>query len=218
MMRRDPPTESPASPADARAELHAWHLALLDRRAFLARCAGVTVAGLFAPALAGAAAGESSQPAPQAAKQPKKALSEAERLALIDAVQQHLFPSEPQAPGAREINALPYLRFVLKDAKTDPDEPAFILNGAGWLEDLSRQRHGQSFLTLDSDARETLLRETAASEAGENWLATLLLYLMEALLTDPAYGGNPDGLGWRWLEHIPGYPRPDAKTIYPRLA
>ena len=40
---------------------------------------------------------------------------------------------------------------------------------------------------------------------------------MEALLTDPAYGGNPDGIGWRWLGHTPGYPRPSAATIYPRL-
>ncbi|WPL17473.1 hypothetical protein Thiowin_02492 [Thiorhodovibrio winogradskyi] len=209
MIRRAPPTESLAPVAATRAELHAWHNALLDRRAFLARCAGVTVAGLFAPMLAEATIAEADQPA--------KTLSENERMMLIDAVQQHLFPSESEAPGAREINALPFLRFVLKDAKTDPDEPAFILNGAGWLEDLSQQRTSQSFLALDSAARESLLRETAASEAGENWLSTLLLYLMEALLTDPAYGGNPDGIGWRWLEHIPGYPRPDAATIYPRL-
>ncbi|WPL19205.1 hypothetical protein Thiowin_04315 [Thiorhodovibrio winogradskyi] len=214
MIRRDAPTQSPAPAGNPQAELQAWHQTLLDRRAFLARCAGVTVAGLFAPLLARAATGSAAQ---GTSSQPAKALSEAEQLALIDAVQQHLFPSESEEPGAREINALPFLRFVLKDAKTDSDEPAFILNGAGWLEDLSRQRTSQSFLALDSAARESLLRETAASEAGENWLSTLLLYLMEALLTDPAYGGNPDGIGWRWLEHIPGYPRPDAATIYPRL-
>ncbi|EIC23511.1 gluconate 2-dehydrogenase subunit 3 family protein [Thiorhodovibrio frisius] len=203
MIRRDGQKQS-AGPGIARPLFCDWHRELLDRRAFLARCAGVTVAGLFAPALA--ATSDATMP-----------LSEAERLALIDAVQLHLFPSEPAAPGAREINALNYLRFVLADARTDADEPAFILNGAGWLEDLSRQRTGQSFLNLDSDARESLLRETAASDVGENWLSTLLLYLMEALLTDPAYGGNPNGIGWRWLEHVPGYPRPDAETIYPRL-
>jgi gluconate 2-dehydrogenase gamma chain len=40
---------------------------------------------------------------------------------------------------------------------------------------------------------------------------------MEALLTDPAYGGNPGGIGWRWLQHVPGYPRPPMDKIYPEL-
>ena len=62
-----------------------------------------------------------------------------------------------------------------------------------------------------------MLRRIAASPAGENWLSTLILYLMEALLTDPAYGGNPGGIGWRWLRHTPGYPRPTPDKTYPRL-
>jgi gluconate 2-dehydrogenase gamma chain len=36
----------------------------------------------------------------------------------------------------------------------------------------------------------------------------LLDYIMEALLTDPVYGGNPNSIGWQWLKHQPGFPRP----------
>jgi len=65
--------------------------------------------------------------------------------------------------------------------------------------------------------QDELLREIARSDAGENWLSTLLTYIFEALLTAPAYGGNPGGVGWKWLEYVPGFPLPDADTLHTRL-
>jgi gluconate 2-dehydrogenase gamma chain len=171
-------------------ELAPWRRALVSRRAFLLASAG-GLAALFAPVGALAA---SDNPWP-----------------LLAAVQDHLFPSEPGAPGAREIRALAYLQGVLGDPRGDREEQRFILNGVDWLEDLSRQRHLASFLDLDPIRREQVLREVANSEKGENWLSTLLLYICEALLTDPVYGGNPDGIGWAWLGHQPGFPRPTRR-------
>lgn len=127
---------------------------------------------------------------------------------VLAAVQDHLFPSELEAPGAREIRALAYLQGVLADPAGDRAEQGFILKGVDWLEGLCRQRHRASFLDLDALRREQVLREVAGTEKGENWLETLLLYLCEALLADPVYGGNADGVGWAWLRHQPGYPRP----------
>ena len=199
-MRRERDTSPDTAPAASR--LTDCHRSLLTRRAFLAGLAGVSTVALFGSGPARAVEAE-----PDAEH----------RWALLDAVQQHLLPSEPESPGAREIQALAYLRFVVGDVKVDAEERGFILAGTAWLEDLSLQRMSASFLDLDHEAREALLRQVAASPQGENWLSTLLLYLMEALLTDSAYGGNPDGIGWRWLEHTPGYPRPSAATIYPRL-
>jgi len=42
----------------------------------------------------------------------------------------------------------------------------------------------------------------------------VLGYIFEALLVDPVYGGNPNGIGWKWLEHQPGLPRPTADKRY----
>ncbi len=161
--------------------------ALRSRREFLVTAAG-GLAALFASAGALAA---TANPWP-----------------VLAAVQDHLFPSEPGAPGAREINALSYLQGVLGDPRSDRDERRFILKGVDWLEDLARQRHQAAFVDLDPIRREQVLREVADSEQGDNWLATLLFYLCEALLTDPVYGGNPGGIGWTWLGHQPGFPRP----------
>jgi gluconate 2-dehydrogenase gamma chain len=62
------------------------------------------------------------------------------------------------------------------------------------------------------------LREIEQSRAGRNWLSLLLTYLLEALLADPVYGGNPDGIGWTWLEHQPGYPAPPRDKSWYKLA
>jgi len=136
---------------------------------------------------------------------------------VIGAVQEHLFPSEPSAPGARELNALGFLRSVEADPRLDADEREFILKGAGWLDDISKQETGQSFPVLDLEAREQVLRKVAASDAGENWISTLLLHIFEALLVDPVYGCNPGGIGWKWLGHDPGQPRPSPDKRYGNL-
>jgi gluconate 2-dehydrogenase gamma chain len=184
--------------------LSEWRGELLSRRRFLLRMAGGTAAALY-PWAAGGEGGSTPE------------LDEAARWRVLDTVQQHMLPGEPEAPGAREIKALNYLRFIVADDTQDAEERAFILQGAVWLEDMARKLAGTSFLDLDEARREQVLRKIEASSAGRNWLSTMLLYLIEALLADPVYGGNADGLGWRWLAHIPGYPRPPADKRYPEL-
>ncbi len=173
--------------------------ALRARRRFLIQAAGGSLALLF-PLLPAAARTRDSDP-----------------WTTLDAVLQHLLPSEPDSPGAHDIHALAYLRRVSEDPFIDADERAFIPRGAGWLEELARKAHGQPFARLEEAHREALLRHVAARPVGENWISTLLVYVLEALLTAPAYGGNPNGIGWRWLRHIPGFPLPDADTVYWKL-
>ncbi len=196
-------TPSPPAPlpptgegSTARDGLRAWRGSLQSRRQFLLTAAG-GLAALFAPV---GALAVTADPWP-----------------VLAAAQDHLFPSEPGAPGAREIRALAYLQGVLADPRGEREEQRFILKGVDWLEDLSRQRHRASFVALDSVRREQVLREVANAKPGENWLSTLLLYICEALLTDPVYGGNPDGIGWAWLGHQPGFPRPTPDKRYGAL-
>lgn len=195
MIRR--PKPKIPDPHAASQPLHAWRCALVSRRRFLITAAGGSIAMLFQPHLAGA---ETSDPWP-----------------TLEAALEHMLPSEPDSPGAREIHALDYLRFVVSDPRVDREERDFILQGSRWLDDLARQKTGQPFHSLGFDDKEQLLRQVAQSAAGENWVSTLLSYLLEALLTAPAYGGNTDGIGWRWLQYVPGFPLPGPGTRYPEL-
>ncbi|WP_258405086.1 gluconate 2-dehydrogenase subunit 3 family protein [Shewanella psychrotolerans] len=135
--------------------------------------------------------------------------------AIIESVQLHLFPDDGDGPSAKDLNAYSYLLWAMEDPDNRADDDRqFVLQGAAWLEDLADTELKRSFLVLSWDEQEAMLARIAKSRAGENWLSLLLYYLIEALTLDPVYGGNPDQMGWRWLEHQPGFPRPVPGKTY----
>ena len=182
-----------------------WQASPVSRRHFIQSLSAIS-AGMLLPVSGQAKSQSRATAKPQQAPWP-----------TIAAVQEHLFPSEPDSPGARDINAAAYLKNLLDDAEHDQDERNFILNGPTWLNELAKTEHQKSFTQLDTNQGEQLLQRIARSDAGENWLSLLLLYIFEALLSSPIYGGNPDGIGWRWLEHNPGYPQPTSNNSYKKL-
>lgn len=135
----------------------------------------------------------------------------------LAAVQEQMFPAGNDVPGATDIQAIVYLRNTLENPAADGEDREFIFKGVGWLNDLTQETSGKPFIGLDEAQRETMLRQIEQSEAGQNWLSLLLTYLFEALLADPVYGGNPDGIGWKWLGHQPGFPRPPVDKTWYRL-
>ncbi len=133
----------------------------------------------------------------------------------IKQVQLKLFPNDGDGPSAEQLNGLAYLQWAL----TDPDNTAdgdgeFIIKGVGWLDGLSEQTQGDQFIKLKPQQQDKILTQISQSSAGENWLSLLIYYLIEALTLDPIYGGNPNQIGWQWLKHQPGFPRPTQSTSY----
>lgn len=132
-----------------------------------------------------------------------------EQRATLDAVQMCLFPDDGNGPCARDLNALPYLEWTMTDPVNVADgDPAFLAQGVGWLDTLSHSIGGAPFAAQPTRRRNELLGTLAQTKRGSNWLSLLLFYLTEALMLDPCYGGNPDMVGWLWLDHRPGFPRP----------
>lgn len=132
----------------------------------------------------------------------------------INAVQLHLFPASPDTPDANSINATAYLRSVLEWPGVDKGDKKFITDGVGWLNGVSEKLFKKRFEKLSDKQKEKVLRSVEKSQAGENWISLILLYLIEALLTDPVYGGNVNGQGWAWLQHQPGFPHPTKDKRY----
>ena len=134
--------------------------------------------------------------------------SEADRI-VLDAVQMQLFPDDGDGPSARDLNGVAYLVWAMKDPVNQEDgDPEFISKGIGWLNDLSMQNQGRQFPSLTSEKQDEVLQQISKTRMGKNWLSLLLYYLTESLMLDPVYGGNPKMVGWIWLEHQPGFPRP----------
>lgn len=147
-------------------------------------------------------------------EQEQARLSQIEPWHTFAATQQQLFPDDGDGPDARTINATSYLKFVLNVPDTDPEDRRFILDGVDWLNRLAIARYTGVFASCESTQQTKLLQEITQSRAGERWVSYLLTYIFEALLSDPVYGGNPGGIGWKWLQHIPGFPRPPANKRY----
>ncbi|MFV2090471.1 MAG: gluconate 2-dehydrogenase subunit 3 family protein [Pseudomonadales bacterium] len=134
---------------------------------------------------------------------------------VLDAVQMQLFPEDGDGPAARDINALPYLELAMTDpVNVDDGDPDFIGRGIKWLDGVSRKTHAVGFVELSGELQNEVLERIAQSKFGKNWLSLLMYYLTEALMLDPFYGGNPDMVGWLWLDHRPGFPRPVEGKSY----
>ena len=132
----------------------------------------------------------------------------------LNSVLEHLLPNSETGPGAKEINAIQYLLNVVYEQRVEQDEIDFIFKGVGWLNGYSQSQNSLDFQFLNNEQKEVTLKGISQSRAGENWLNTLLIYLFEAMLSPPSYGGNPDGTGWKWLEHQAGFPLPNKGDRY----
>ncbi|MFT5756890.1 MAG: gluconate 2-dehydrogenase gamma chain [Alteromonadaceae bacterium] len=135
----------------------------------------------------------------------------------LDAVLMHLLPASATGPSAKEIQATHYLYNVVHLQPTAKDEIEFIYQGVGWLNGYTQSQVKKDFFTLANDQKETMLRAISGSQAGQNWLNNLINYLYEAMLSPPIYGGNPEGIGWQWLDHQAGFPLPKVGDRYYEL-
>jgi gluconate 2-dehydrogenase gamma chain len=132
----------------------------------------------------------------------------------LNAVLDHLLPESSNGPSAKELKAVIYLYNVVYQQPTEKNEIDFIFKGVGWLNGYTKNQLQKTFIELGNIEKETMLRGISGSRAGENWLNNLLGYIFEAMLSPPTYGGNPKGIGWRWLEHQAGFPLPNAGGRY----
>ncbi|MFT5812526.1 MAG: gluconate 2-dehydrogenase gamma chain [Psychroserpens sp.] len=135
----------------------------------------------------------------------------------LDAVLAHLLPASPTGPSAKEIQATQYLYNVVYQQPTDKAEIEFIYKGVGWLNGFSQSQLQKNFVALTLEEKEKILRTISNSRAGENWLSNLVSYIFEAMLSPPSYGGNPNGIGWQWLDHQAGFPLPLTGKRYYEL-
>lgn len=152
-----------------------------------------------------------------------RALSPAEWRTL-EAAQDRLLPSGGSplseqtpgslegSPGARDINAIGYLDGALAELDTDPADRDRVRKGAARIDELARARGAPSFAALDEAKRDQALREFQKEDDAGAWFEVMLGFTLEALLGDPVHGGNPDEIGWRWLGHQPGWPRPSRSA------
>jgi len=141
----------------------------------------------------------------------------AEQLKVLQAVQLVLFPKEGNGPSALQINADKWIVYVLNDPRDPQREKDFILENLKRLNQFSKETHDKAYDLLSTDQQENLLDLFFQDRNQKRWGSRMLTLIFEALLLDPIYGVNPDSIGWDWLNHNPGMPRPNNHNIYPTI-
>ena len=135
----------------------------------------------------------------------------------IEAVQQVLLPDDGFGPGAKEINAKDYLLWVLSDERMDEEDKTFIINGLEWINKRAEEEFAKRFYELDEKSQKMVVTKASALDYGETWLSVMMTFILEALLSNPLYGGNPRKSAWKWLNHYAGSPQPTEELLYPEI-
>ena len=139
------------------------------------------------------------------------------QISILKDIQLILFPNDGNGPSAKDVNAHLYLEWVISDARMDPSEAGYIVNGLKWTNETAQEEFDDDFLNLSDSKKEKLVRLISGEKWGESWLSVILTLIFEALLCDPQYGGNTNNKGWNWLNHNPGYPRPSKELLYDNI-
>ncbi len=131
----------------------------------------------------------------------------------LHTVQRDLYAETDTMPSYEAINALVYLKHVLKQPRVAKAHKRFIVNGVRWLNEASIARYKKHYTKLAAPQRNIVLQTIVQEQWGKRWIETLLTYIYEAMLGDPVYGGNRNEVGWKWLHHTPGKPRPTKALV-----
>ena len=125
-------------------------------------------------------------------------------LLVLDEVLNIIFPKTSTMPGAKEFKALEYLIKNISHKTFDNEDKTLILDGTNdFITSFSE------FLTLNQNEKKELIFEIIKNnEYAKSWISKLSYYGIEAMFSDPIYGGNYNQVGWENTNHFIGFPRP----------
>ena len=121
-----------------------------------------------------------------------------------------LFPVDETDPGAHEIGVLAYLDRALAGAYAD--QLTVYRDGLERLNGVAKERFALRFADCAPEQQDDLLGDLESGQLDhferpdqQTFFKLLLQHLREGLFADPAYGGNRDKLGWKFLRYPGAY-------------
>lgn len=125
-------------------------------------------------------------------------------LLVLDEVLNIIFPKTSTMPSAKEFKALEYLIKNISHKTFDNEDKTLILDGTKDFLGSFPQ-----FLTLNEKEKKDLIFEIIKNSAyAKSWVSKITYYGIEAMFSDPIYGGNFNQIAWKSVNHAVGIPRP----------
>lgn len=141
----------------------------------------------------------------------------AKQAEIIQKTQDVLFPNDGNGPSVTDINAYGHFLWVFSDKRKKQDEKEYLLNGIDWTEETAIENYQKSFHQLTDKEIHQLVDFIANTNWGKDWLSTVLTLIFEALAIDSIYNVNKNNVGWTWLQHQNGSPRPTDDITYTKI-
>lgn len=119
-------------------------------------------------------------------------------------------------PGAEEANAIAYADWYLA-------QPEFVrlsqccTMGLALLDEVALATYDKAFLSCASLEREMVLQKVQGvpHPTVQEFFVTLIRLTLGGFLCPPSYGGNRDGMGWKYIGFSPQPGELSSPTIPP---
>jgi len=125
---------------------------------------------------------------------------------VLDEVLEIIFPQTDKMPSSKDFGAIKYLKEVSSNDTFDEADKKLIFQGSLDFLDTFPE-----FLSSNKTQKENFVQSANESSYGQEWLNKVIYYGIEAMLSDPIYGGNTKEIGWKSLNHETGRPQPKRK-------
>lgn len=136
---------------------------------------------------------------------------------ILEFTLNYIWPDDGNGPAISEANIKNYFIWLLEDKNFDPEIKTYLYNGMKWIDETAVETFKKHFEDLDNEAKINIFKTVIDTDWGDGWISKIINYTFEALFSDPIYGSNTEGLSFKWLNHNPGYPRPDENNRYEKL-
>lgn len=128
---------------------------------------------------------------------------------IIYAVQKHMFPVNTIVSLVEKPSVIAFIFKTLAHKSFDKEIRVFVIEGA---QEFAQRTQGK-FFTMSYKDREKALRAYEETEYGSAWLSRIMTLTFEGMLSDPIYGANEEGRGWKALHTSGGEPRPKKRYL-----
>lgn len=136
---------------------------------------------------------------------------------ILEFTLNYIWPDNGNGPSIYEANIKNYYIWMLEDENFDPEIKTYLYNGIKWIDETTVETYKNHFEDLDNEAKINIFKTVIDTDWGDGWISKIINYTFEAIFSDPIYGSNTDGISYKWLNHNPGYPRPDENNRYEKL-
>jgi len=140
-----------------------------------------------------------------------------DQIKILKSILLKLFPNDGNGPSAEDLHSYEYILWVLQDPGANAENNSYVIEGIDWANEASQELFHTKYNDLDSNQQDRFIAGFIEIDYGKDWCSILITLILESLLLDPVYGGNPDGIGWKWLNHTPGFPGPTEQLRYDKV-